>query len=91
MVQERDRADQWMRRLKTAFEKGELRGYYVPEDPDERRLAQKRYLAKPSQLTLKEAGVLVKQVLGFQHDFIKQFEASFESSHGICLLDAEGR
>lgn len=79
MVQEQQ-ADQWMRRVKTAFEKGEFRGYYVPEDPDERRLARKRYLAKPSQLTWKEAGVLLKQVLGFQHDFIKRLEASFESS-----------
>lgn len=80
MFQKPQQAHQWIRRLKVAFEKGDLRGYYVPEDPDERRLAQKRYLAKPSQLTLKEAGVLMKQVLGFQHDFIKRFEASFESS-----------
>ncbi len=80
MFQEQRQAHQWIRRLKVAFEKGDLRGYYVPEDPDERRLAQKRYLAKPSQLTLKEAGVLIKQVLGFQHDFIERLEASFESA-----------
>jgi hypothetical protein len=80
MFQERGQAHRWMRRLKTAFEKVELRGYYVPEDPEERRLAQKRYLAKPSQLTLREAVVLMKQVLGFQHDFVEQLEASFGSS-----------
>lgn len=79
MFQERRQADQWGRRLKSAFEKGDLRGYYVPENPDERRLAQKRYLAKPAQLTWKEAGVLMKQVLGFQHDFIERLGTSFES------------
>ena len=80
MFQEPRQAHQWIRRLKMAFEKGDLRGYYVPEDPDERRLARKRYLAKPSQLTLKEAGVLMKQILGFQPNFVKRLEASFVSS-----------
>jgi len=80
MFQDQRQAQQWIRRLKAAFEKVELRGYYVPEDPEERRLAQKRYLAKPSQLTPREAVVLMKQVLGFQHDFVEQLEASFGSS-----------
>ena len=80
MFQELRKAYQWIQRLKVAFEKGDLRGYYVPEDPDERRLAQKRYLAKPSQLTLKEAEVLMKQVLDFQNDFIKRLKVSLEPS-----------
>ena len=80
MFQDRRQADQWIRRLKTAFEKVELRGYYVPEDLGERRLAQKRYLAKSSQLTLQEAVVLMKQVLGFHHDFLEQLEALFGPS-----------
>jgi hypothetical protein len=80
MFQEPRKAYQWIQRLKVAFEKGDLRGYYVPEDPDERRLAQKRYLAKPSQLTLKEAEVLMKQVLDFQNDFIKRLKVSLEPS-----------
>ncbi len=80
MVHEREQRDQWIGRFKTAFENGEFRGYYVPEDPDERRIAQKRYLAKPSQLTLKEAVTLMKQVLGFQRNFIERIEASVESS-----------
>lgn len=80
LFQERREVRRWLRRLEAALEKGDLRGYYVPEDPDERRLAQKRYLAHPSQLTLKEAGVLMKQVLGFQNDFIEQVEISLKSS-----------
>ncbi len=78
MFRDPQKIHQWIGRLKIAFEKGDLRGYYVPEDPDERRLAQKRYLAKPSQLTVKEAEALIEQVLGFQHDFIKRFVASVE-------------
>jgi len=73
-------AHQWIQRLKTAFETGEFRGYYAPEDPGERRLTQKRYLAKPSQLTWKEAGILMKQVIGFPYDFAEQLEAAAESS-----------
>lgn len=80
MVHEREQDNQWIGRFKTAFENGDFRGYYVPEDPDERRLAQKRYLAKPSQLTLKEAMILMKQVLGFQREFIERVQISFGSS-----------
>ena len=91
MFQGSQQAHQWRRRLNTALEKGDLRGYYVPEDPDERRLARKRYLAKPSQLTFREAGVLMKQVIGFPHDFIKQLEASFESSMAPACSTTKGR
>jgi len=59
--------ERWAQRLKTAFQNGELRGYYVPEDVGERRVAHKRFLAKPSQITWRETVVLMSQVLGF-HD-----------------------
>ena len=57
--------ERWARRLHAAFQNGELRGYYVPEDIDERRIAHKRFLAKPSQITWREAVELMSQVLGF--------------------------
>ena len=91
MFQDPRQAHQWRRRLNTALVKGDLRGYYVPEDSDERRLARKRYLAKPSQLTFREAGVLMKEVMGFPHDFIEQLEASFESSRAPACSTTEGR
>lgn len=72
ILQQQRQADQWMQRLEMAFQKGELRGYYVPEDPDERRVTQKRFLAKQSQLSWQEAVVLMKQVLGFPDKFIRQ-------------------
>lgn len=57
--------ERWAQRLHAAFQKGELRGYYVPDDIDERRITHKRFLAKPSQITWREAVVLMSQVLGF--------------------------
>ena len=57
--------ERWARRLHAAFQNGELRGYYVPDDINERRITRKRFLAKPSQITWREAVVLMSQVLGF--------------------------
>ena len=85
ILQHQHQADQWMQRLEMAFQKGELRGYYVPEDPDERRVAQKRFLAKQSQLSWQEAVVLIKQVLGFPDKFISQAE----KRHGLAVLSTQ--
>lgn len=60
----------WQDRLIQAFRKGELRGYYVPENPDERRVAQKRFLAPSSQLSPNELTVLMKQVIGLADEFV---------------------
>lgn len=66
--------DRWAQRLETAFQKGELRGYYVPQDADERRITHKRFLAKPSQLTWREASVIMAQVLGFSEKSIHRMQ-----------------
>lgn len=68
------RAEQWIVRLQRAAQTGELRGYYVPEDPDERRLAQKRFLGKPSQISWPEARILMREVLGLPEQFIEKTE-----------------
>lgn len=65
MFRQQHLMERWVRRLHAAFQKGELRGYYVPEDIDERRITHKRFLAKPSQITWREAAVIMSQVLGF--------------------------
>jgi hypothetical protein len=72
MRQNRHQMDHWGRRLESAFNNGDLRGYYVPKDPEERRIAQKRFLAKQSQLSWREAVELMRQVLGFPREFIDQ-------------------
>lgn len=62
----------WSARLEQAIRNGELRGYYVPEDPEERRVTHKRFLAKPSQISWGEMRVLMREVLGFSEKFIVQ-------------------
>jgi hypothetical protein len=68
------RAEQWIGRFEKAVQQGELRGYYVPEDPDERRVTQKRFLGGQSQISGDEAAVLMTQVLGFPEQFVKRIK-----------------
>ena len=57
--------DEWVRRLRSADREGTLRGYYEPEDPGERAVARKRYLAVASRLSEQEAAVLMENVIEF--------------------------
>jgi len=57
--------EEWVSRLKDAEREGNLRGYYEPEDPGERAVARKRYLAPASRLSEQEATVLMKDVMEF--------------------------
>ena len=70
---------QWVRRLEAAFLNGEFRGYYVPQDSSEQRIANKRFLAKQSQLSRGEAEILLSQVLGFTGEFIHSVKRSLRS------------
>ena len=56
--------DEWVRRLRAADREGALRGYYEPEDPAERVVTKKRYLAAASRLSSEEAVVLMRDVMG---------------------------
>jgi hypothetical protein len=56
--------DEWVRRLGSADREGMLRGYYEPEDPGERSVARKRYVAPASRLSEQEATVLMKDIIG---------------------------
>ncbi len=56
--------DEWVRRLRIANREGALRGYYEPEDPAERVVTHKRYLAAASRLSSEEAVVLMRDVMG---------------------------
>ena len=57
--------DEWVSRLRSADREGILRGYYEPEDPGERAVARKRYLAPASRLSEQEVAVLMKHVTEF--------------------------
>ncbi|MEK7235142.1 MAG: hypothetical protein AAB242_00885 [Nitrospirota bacterium] len=72
--------DEWVRRLRIADREGTLRGYYEPEDPGERVVAQKRYLAAASRLSLREASVLMKDVMGFSPGLLVRAIGAFSES-----------
>lgn len=57
--------EEWVGRFKVAEREGTLRGYYEPEDPGERAVARKRYLAPASRLSEQEAIVLMEHVMEF--------------------------
>lgn len=64
--------DEWVRRLRVANREGVLRGYYEPESPHERVVAQKRYLAAASRLSSQEAAVLMKDALEFSSGLLSR-------------------
>jgi hypothetical protein len=76
---------EWVSRFRRAIEAGELRGYYVPQDPDERRVTQKRFLAPGSQLSLEESRRLMKQVLGLPEKFIGAAEKAVGQVKNISV------
>lgn len=76
---------EWVSRFRRAIEAGELRGYYVPQDPDERRVTQKRFLASGSQLSLEESRRLMKQVLGLPEKFIGAAEKAVGQVKNISV------
>ncbi|MFO0774151.1 MAG: hypothetical protein U0172_05760 [Nitrospiraceae bacterium] len=55
--------DGWLSRLAKANERGELRGYYEPEEASERALTKKRYLALTHRIAPDEARALMKVVM----------------------------
>jgi len=63
-------AEQWMARLQRAMQSGELRGYYAPQDPEERRVTQKRFLASSDRISAGEAMWLMNQVIGLPDKFV---------------------
>lgn len=72
--------EEWLRRVKKADSEGTFRGYYEPEDPVERGVTQKRFLASASRLSPQEAEVLMKTALGFPPDLVKDSVRMMTSS-----------
>ena len=55
--------EDWATRLAAANTSGELLGYYEPDDPNERRIARKRFIAPSHGLTPEGAKLLLEVVL----------------------------
>lgn len=56
--------DGWVKRLKQADHDGILIGYYEPEDQQERKQAQKRYLAPAYRITPQEVDTIMQLLFG---------------------------
>src|SRR5206468_8849720 len=72
-IQQRGKSrEAWLRRLEEADREGKLRGYYEPEDPAERAVTSKRFLAPGSRVSTEEAERLMREPLEFSADLVKQ-------------------
>ncbi|WHZ22577.1 MAG: hypothetical protein OJF47_001689 [Nitrospira sp.] len=64
----------WLARLEKAEQDADLRGYYEPEDPAEKVVARKRFLASEFRLSAPELTVLMREALGSSSELIRQAE-----------------
>lgn len=62
----------WIARLDQAEGDAALTGYYEPEDPGEKAMARKRFLAPEFRLSAPELSVLMREVLGSPSEMIRQ-------------------
>ncbi len=70
----------WLQRLKRADRQGDLTGYYEPEDPAERNMTHKRYLAPAFRLSPNEAALLLEVILGDSTEEAKRAASIIGSS-----------
>lgn len=70
----------WIARLIQAEQRAILSGYYEPEDPNEKMMARKRFLAPDFRLSSPELLLLMKNVLGSSADMIHQAELALEGA-----------
>ncbi len=53
----------WSQRLTQASQSGELLGYYEPDDPEERRVARKRFIAPSNGMTAQDTERILADIL----------------------------
>lgn len=70
----------WLKRLKKADRDGILVGYYEPEDEQERRLAQKRYLAPAYRISPEEIRTIMLLLFGESADAADRAASALQSS-----------
>jgi len=70
--------EQWTMRLEQAVNSGELLGYYEPDDPKERSLARKRFIAPSNGLTPQDVEHLLTQVLQEPIELVEASKEVFE-------------
>jgi hypothetical protein len=76
----------WLRRLGEADREGKLRGYYEPEDPAERAVTRKRFLAPASRVSADESQHLMEEALGYSGDLVREASAVLARSQASLAL-----
>ncbi|MCC2642729.1 MAG: exported protein of unknown function [Nitrospira sp.] len=80
----------WLSRLEKAEHNADLRGYYEPEEPSERVMARKRYLAPEFRISSQELMVLMRDVLGSSSELVRQADqvanrvSPVPATRGVC-------
>jgi hypothetical protein len=77
----------WVKRLELAERDAVLKGYYEPEDPNEKLVTRKRFLAPEFRLSAPELTVLMRDVLGSSAELIGQ--ASLVLIHSSVNTNAQ--
>ena len=72
--------DEWAVRLAAANKSGELLGYYEPDDPEERKVARKRFVAPSNGMTPKGAKLLLDIILEEPEDVWARGEEVIEET-----------
>ncbi len=70
---------QWTDRLEKAIQSGELLGYYEPDDPEERKVARKRFIAPSNGLTPEDVEHLLGHVLQEPDGMVETSKMIFEA------------
>ncbi len=72
--------NEWSQRLTQASQSGELLGYYEPDDPEERRVARKRFIAPSNGMITKDIEALLKDILQSPPEIVQASTAVIEQS-----------
>ena len=70
---------EWTDRLEKAVASGELLGYYEPDDPEERKVARKRFIAPSNGLTPEDIEHLLTKVLHEPNNLVEASKAVVEA------------
>ena len=70
----------WSQRLTQASQSGELLGYYEPDDPEERRVARKRFIAPSNGMTAQDTEQILADILKSPAEIIQASTAVIEQT-----------
>ena len=70
--------NEWSQRLTQAAQSGELLGYYEPDDPEERRVARKRFIAPSNGMTVQDTERILADILKLPLEVVQASTAVME-------------